>query len=49
MRERKGSTVGNKFGYLVAIPFNQNVWFKFLGDFQYRMEQHFRDVPYLFD
>ena len=30
-RARKGSTIGNKFGYLCmgAIPFNQNVWFKF--------------------
>ena len=30
-RARKGSTIGNKFGYLCmgAIPFNQNVWFQF--------------------
>ena len=31
MRAHKGSTIGNKFGYLCmgAIPFNQNVWFIF--------------------
>ena len=35
--------IGNKFGYLCmgAIPFNQNVWFKFSAtSMQYRMEQH---------
>ena len=44
---RKGSTVGNKFGYLCmgAIPFNQNVWFKILAtSMQYRMEQYFRNI-----
>ena len=47
MRARKGSTIGNKFGYLwmAAIPFNQNVWFKFSAtSIQYRMEQHFRNI-----
>ena len=47
MRARKGSTIGNKFGYLCmgAIPFNQNVWFKFSAtSLQYRMEQHFRNI-----
>ena len=46
-RARKGSTIGNKFGYLCmgAIPFNQNVWFKFSAtSLQYRMEQHFRNI-----
>ena len=46
-RARKGSTIGNKFGYLCmgAIPFNQNVWFKFSAtSMQYRMEQHFRNI-----
>ena len=46
-RARKGSTIGNKFGYLCmgAIPFNQNVWFKFSAtSIQYRMEQHFRNI-----
>ena len=46
-RPRKGSTIGNKFGYLCmgAIPFNQNVWFKFSAtSMQYRMEQHFRNI-----
>ena len=46
-RSRKGSTIGNKFGYLCmgAIPFNQNVWFKFSAtSMQYRMEQHFRNI-----
>ena len=28
-----------------AIPFNQNVWFKFSAtSLQYRMEQHFRNI-----
>ena len=28
-----------------AIPFNQNVWFKFAAtSMQYRMEQHFRNI-----
>ena len=46
-RARKGSTIGNKFGYLCmgAIPFNQNAWFKFSAtSMQYRMEQHFRNI-----
>ena len=46
-RSRKGSTIGNKFGYLCmgAIPFNQNVWFKFSAtSMQYRMEQHFGNI-----
>ena len=46
-RARKGSTIGNKFGYLCmgAIPFNQNVRFKFSAtSMQYRMKQHFRDI-----
>ena len=46
-RSRKGSTIGNKFGYLCmgAIPFNQNVWFKFSAtSMRYRMEQHFRNI-----
>ena len=46
-RSRKGSIIGNKFGYLCmgAIPFNQNVWFKFSAtSMQYRMEQHFRNI-----
>ena len=45
--ELKGSTIGNKFGYLCmgAIPFNQNVWFKFSAtSMQYHMEQHFRNI-----
>ena len=45
--ELKGSTIGNKFGYLCmgAIPFNQNVWFKFSAtSMRYRMEQHFRNI-----
>ena len=30
---------------MVAIPFNQNVWFKFSAtSMQYRMEQHFRNI-----
>ena len=40
-RTRKGSTIGNKFGYLCmgAIPFNQNLWFKFSATaMQYRVE-----------
>ena len=43
----KGSTIGNKFGYLCmgAIPFSQNLWFKFSAtSMQYRMEQHFHDI-----
>ena len=47
MRARKGSTIGNKFGYLwmAAIPFNQNVCFKFAAtSLQYQMEQHFRNI-----
>ena len=46
-RARKGSTIGNKFGYLWmgAIPFNQNAWFKFSAtSMQYLMEQHFRNI-----
>ena len=46
-RARKGSTIGNKFGYLCmgAIPFNPNVWFKFSAtSMQYRMEQHFHNI-----
>ena len=46
-RSPKGSAVGNKFGYLCvgAIPFNQNVWFKFSAtSLQYRMQQHFRNI-----
>ena len=45
--ELKGSTIGNKFGYLCmgAIPFNQNAWFKFSAtSVQYRMEQHFGNI-----
>ena len=46
-RARKGNRIGNKFGYLCmgAIPFNQNLWFKFSAtSMQYRMEQHFRNI-----
>ena len=46
-RARKGSTIGNKFGYLCmgSIPFNQKVWFKFSAtSVQNRMEQHFRNI-----
>ena len=46
-RARKGSTISNKFGYLCmgAIPFNQNLWFKFSAtSMQYRVEQNFRNI-----